>query len=107
MADFTLKRNDRLPALRVTCKQADGTVFDLTGCTVAFHLRNQATGSTKVNSAATLVTAASGIVEYQWAAIDVDTAGLYHAEFEVTQSGKTITFPNNGHLVVEITEDLV
>lgn len=107
MADFTIKQGDRLPTLRVTCQDANGTAVDVTGATVEFHMTNQSTGALVVNAAGTLVTPASGIVEYQWAAGDTDTAGDYWAEFEVTfASGKQETFPNNRHIHVLILAQL-
>jgi len=70
------------------------TAKDLTGLTVTFSMVNAATGATKVsNQSATIVTAASGIVSYDFAAGDVDTAGIYWGGFTVTQSGETNTYP--------------
>ena len=67
---------------------------DLTGLTVTFSMVNAATGATKVsNQAATIVTAASGIVSYDFASADVNTPGIYWGRFTVTQSGETNTYP--------------
>jgi hypothetical protein len=70
------------------------TAKDLTGLTVTFSMVNAATGAVKVSAqSATIVTAASGIVSYDFAAGDVDTAGIYWGRFTVTQSGETNTYP--------------
>ena len=70
------------------------TPKDLTGLTVTFSMVNAATGATKVSSQpATVVTAASGIVSYDFAAVDVNTPGIYWGRFTVTQSGETNTYP--------------
>ena len=67
---------------------------DLTGLTVTFSMVNAATGATKVsNQAATIVTAASGIVSYDFASADVNTPGIYWGRFTVTQSSETSTYP--------------
>ena len=70
------------------------TPKDLTGLSVTFSMVNAATGATKVSSQpATIVTAASGIVSYDFATADVNTPGIYWGRFTVTQSGETNTYP--------------
>jgi hypothetical protein len=70
------------------------TAKDLTGLSVTFTMINAATGVTKVSAAAaTIVTAASGIVSYDFQAADVDTAGVYWGSFKVTESAETDTYP--------------
>lgn len=104
---FYVKQNDTAPSIRATLKDGDDDAIDLTGASVRFHMRSIGGTSAKVDSAATVVTAASGIVQYDWVAADTDTVGTYQAEFEVTYSDTRIeTFPNNGYIVVEITDDI-
>jgi hypothetical protein len=70
------------------------TVKDLTGLSVTFTMINAATGVAKVSAqAATIVTALSGIVSYDFIAADVDTAGVYWGSFRVTESVETDTYP--------------
>ena len=107
MADWYGKRNDRQPAISATLKDASGAAVNLTGATVRFKLRSRGASAAKVDAAATITNAAGGQVRYAWAAGDLDTAGLFDAEFEVTfGDGTTETFPNDRHLVVQVTEDL-
>lgn len=64
--------------------EVNGSAYDLTGCTVVFRMRAVGSSTLKVDTAATVVTAASGTVRYDWASQDVDTAGDYLAWWRVT-----------------------
>lgn len=107
MPDFTIKKGDRLPSLRVQFLDADGAVVDLTGKTVAIRMKTQGVPSTiKINNAAvTVEDAAQGIARYDWAADDVNTEGTFDVEFAITTtaSGKIQTVPASGYLAVKIT----
>jgi hypothetical protein len=104
--DFAIKVGDRRPALRITCNQGDGTALDLTGATVTFSMKTRGGGPVKVSAqACTVITAASGIVEYRWAAADTDTAGDYDAEFRISLPGTLqTTVPGNGYLWVQVQD---
>ena len=108
MADFYIKRNDRYPSIQQTLLISDTAVRDLTGCTVKFIMWLKSTGAVKINASASVVAPTTGgVVRYDWAASDTDTAGRYDAEWEVTEttSGKIETFPNNCALPIYILED--
>ena len=106
MGTFWIKQNDTQPALRAQLKDGDDLPIVLTGSSVRFHMRTLA-GTTVVDAAATIITAANGIVQYNWQAADTAAIGSYQAEFEVTYSDTTIeTFPNSGYIRVEITDDI-
>jgi hypothetical protein len=102
-----MKKGDRRPRYRVALT-VGGTAVDLTGATgVRFIMKSTpASGTTKVDAAATVVTAATGIVEYAWGATDTDTAGDYVIEFEVNWSGEKQTFPSTGYFTLTIESDL-
>jgi hypothetical protein len=93
----TLMRGDRLPRLRQTLLIGKVAV-DLTGATVVFNLRNEATGLIKVSAGACTVIGAAtdGVVEYAWAATDTDTVGSFSFQFVATYSGLPMTVPNLG-----------
>ena len=91
---------DLRTVLPVTLKQPDSNgdlqVVDLTGKTVTFKMVNAADGTTKINATSTgvtVVTAASGTVNYDFSSGGVDEAGVFWGTFIVTESGDTDSFP--------------
>lgn len=109
---FTIKRNDRLPFLQATLIDRDGDPADLTDAdTIRFLMRAIGDATLKVDSNAVTVLGdpVLGVVEYQWATDDTDTAEEYEAEFEVvyTGDGRKQTFPNDDHrFLVRVYRDL-
>ena len=91
-----MKTNDTTPNFRaviytVTGDPAVASVVNLTGATVKFIMRQSGVSTAKVDTAASVVVAADGTVQYEWVAADTDTAGDYLAEFEVTDSSADVT----------------
>ena len=91
---------DTRTVLPVTLQQANesgvATAIDLTGLSVTFKMVNAATGATKIAATATgvsVVTAASGTVNYDFSAGGVDEAGIFWGTFLVTESGQTDAVP--------------
>jgi hypothetical protein len=84
---------NRNPSITENLVYDDGTAVDLTApaATVKFKMRAVGASTLTVDQAATIVDAATGQVRYDWAAVDVDTAGEYLVWWEVTvsASGKT------------------
>lgn len=99
-----MKQGDLLPNLTAVLQDRSGPL-NITGGTVKFIMR-AAEGSVKINASATIVTAASGIVQYTWSGSDTDTAGEFEGEFQVTLSGKKETFPNTGYIPIIILDDI-
>ena len=102
MIEVFMKQNDTNPSLNATLEQ-DSIPVDLSdeSVTVKFHMGDV------VDAAAVVVDGVSGIVRYDWKAVDTATAGRFSAEFEVTYADGSIgTFPNNEYLIVVITKDL-
>lgn len=104
---FYIKQNDTSPALQATLKDSNDTAIDLSSAAVQFHMRKIGSTSAKIDRAATISDADSGIVYYQWQAGDTDTIGSFEAEFQVTFVGGEIeTFPNNRYIQIEITNEI-
>jgi hypothetical protein len=80
---------NRNPSITETITTADGTPVDLSSATVTFKMRALNSSTLKVNTGASIVSAPAGTVRYDWAALDVDTAGQYLVWWTVTQGGKT------------------
>jgi len=104
---FYIKQNDTVPSLRATLENGSGDAVDLGTATVRFHMRTLGTTTALIDEAAQVITASSGVVQYNWASGNTATVGSYQAEFEVNYSNGTIeTFPSNGYIRVEIIDDI-
>ena len=67
MANYSFVAGDTGSVLRVTCtNDSDDSAIDLTGCTVVLKWRNAS--GVLTSQTMTIVTAASGICEYRFAA---------------------------------------
>jgi hypothetical protein len=91
---ITVFLNNLSPSL-VDTITSGGVPVDLTGATVRFRMRDEASTTVKTDAAATITNATGGQVRYDWAAPDVDTAGDYVAWWQITfPSAKTQDTPN-------------
>lgn len=106
MAQFSIKRNDRLPKIRMTLTDSNGAALNLTGAAVLFRMKARGGTSTKISAAGTIVDAAGGIVEYPWAAGDTDTAGIYDAEWRLTYADGVQTVPTSGYVAIVVEQTL-
>jgi hypothetical protein len=104
------KRHSQRPYLRMRAQTSDGVAFDFTGAVgVTFVMYTKAAEpEEKVNASAAFVGDLSdGVIEYQWASSDVDTAGEFLAEFDVDYGeGEIMTLPENGNILVTIFADV-
>lgn len=102
-----LKKGDTLYPFYVWLADSNHNKIDLTGHTVTITMSKA--GTKKINAAAcTVVTAADGYIKYDFTSGDVDTADTYKAVFTVTETAtsKTLTFPTDGYITVEIEDTL-
>lgn len=98
-----MKRHDLRPYLQVKIFNPDGTARDLTGDLINFNMKDTSGNLVVDNQIATLVLASQGLVEYRWQAGDTDGAGVFRGEFVINGID---TFPKEGYIQIEITEDL-
>lgn len=103
---FYIKQNDTQPAFQAVLKDGSGDPINLDGTAVRFHMRPVGSSEIKVDAAASVISALSGIVRYTWSPADTDTFGAFYADFEVTYSDGSIeTFPNNEFITINIVGD--
>jgi hypothetical protein len=107
MADIYMTQGNRLPAIVATLMDDNGPVNLSSAAGVKFVMSRN--GTQKVATACTIISAAEGEVQYDWAAADVDTPGQFIAQFEVTigsgGSAKTQNYPSTGYMTVQINEN--
>lgn len=110
---FPMKQNDTDPAYRVQLFDIDEngtqTAANLgVGSSVVFNMKPLQGDTAKVDrGSATIVDAATGVVEYAWSVGDTDTPGVFKTEFEVTYSnGRRRTYPREGYGKIKIDDDL-
>jgi hypothetical protein len=110
---YYLKRGDTARSIEVVLLDPNEDPVDLTSASsIKFIMRKKeirgGSSAPKVSEAAVVVNAAAGLVRYDWAEADVDTVGIYLAEWEVTWTlgGPTDTYPSHGYAEVIIAQDL-
>lgn len=86
--NFRITEDNTAPAYAITCTRG-GTAIDLTTATsVVLIIKNKGTGTiTQAGKAATITTAASGIISYAADATDFPSSGKYVADIKVTYTG--------------------
>lgn len=78
---------------QITWSRQDGTAQDLTGATLTGRMLNTATKSAAaIAGTLAIVTAASGIFSWSYAAGDVATAGVFEVQFRATYTNYDLTF---------------
>lgn len=115
MADYSIKRGDLEPPLRVQLTERDPDSpdprarrpKDLTGAQSARLKAKSRDHLTVIDGDADIVVPESdGYVEYAWQVGDTARACVLKAEVEIVWSGgRPQTFPNDGTFDIEIEED--
>ena len=105
MARILMVEKDLRPVIIATLKREDGSIVDLTGCSVKFHMKK---GDVKLieKSASILNPPTDGKVQYAWEAGDTDVTGTCYGEFEVTfADAKEQSFPSEGDFKIIFREE--
>lgn len=97
---LAIKQGDTRHAIEGTLSK-NGTVQDLTDCSVSFFMENG------VSSLCNVTDPVNGKVIFVLEAPMVDVPGRYKAEFKVTYpDGRVAHFPNNDYIVLHISKNL-
>ena len=96
-------QGDREPNLRVTLSRA-GVAIPLGASTVSFKLYRKGSENLAplIDAAAVVVDALAGVVEYQWAANDLDLYGRLSGVFIIDWSGKDEGVPDTGYIDIKV-----
>ena len=105
-----IKRHDTKVTPRARFLDEEGDAINLTGCTITYSLREVLTLVLKVNRATANLEDQllnTGQAFYQFAALDVDTVGIYVEQWEIVYpSMLKETFPVGVEQYVHIEEDI-
>lgn len=102
-----LKQGDTRPFFTATLRDELGNAIDVTGATGQIHFWNVFRARKKFSAAITITDAANGLIEYQWAATDLDTRGSFDVEIEITRADTTIeTYPSLKYHRVIVGQEL-
>lgn len=107
--DVTLKRNDAGRVLSGQFTDVDGAVNCVGNTARSIMMREMGSGTLKIDSTFTFTNEAEGRWAYALLAADVNTAGTYTLEFEVTFPTEIVSFPvdpDKPYYVVLIQSDL-
>lgn len=69
---------------RITWSDTDGDPVDLTDATLSGRIRDEAGVARAIDGELTIVTAASGIFDWDYGALDVGDPGVFEVQFTAT-----------------------
>lgn len=106
MVDFHRKVGDTSSlTVKLTANDADALLGSAKK--VIFTMSVSDDAEPKAEGLAQIVTASDGVVRYNFDEAEVDKAGIYAIEWEVTyEGGATQTFPIDYPMIVRFTESL-
>jgi len=92
MATLNVVEQNTAPQFLITCQRSDGTIINLTNCTVALYLYK---GSTQTNVgnetvSCTIITPTSGVFGWQPQTGDISGPGSFAGDVKVTYVDGTV-----------------
>lgn len=88
MSDITIYQDNLAPTISDVLTREDGSIYDLTDCTLQFKMRREDSAALAVNHAASVGNASAGQWSYTWQTGDTHNVGTFKAWLTVTpQSG--------------------
>lgn len=106
MSDINRKRNDTIPITHTLTENGDAANLSKAS-KVEFFMSKSPTEPLKAGGTGEILDEANGEVMYNFGPEEVDEAGLFLAEWQVTYLDETVlTFPNDRNMIIEFTEDL-
>ncbi|MFG0329848.1 MAG: hypothetical protein ACF8PN_08125 [Phycisphaerales bacterium] len=105
MADFTIGRGARLPALEMTVMEG-AKPHDLTPYSEVRLVGAQVDGSEQFNGVCTVdADPTTGKITYPWGPLDTQTAGVYRAEVIcIVTAGNELHLPTHRTMTIEVVE---
>lgn len=110
--DFTIKRNDTLPALEINIfdRGVLGEVqpFNLSGATGVTFTMMDKNGNYRVErSDGIIMSITGGTIQYPWKDGDTTDGGDYFGEFQINYSnGGRLSIPQEGYINITIFKDI-
>ena|SRR5215831_17804098 len=90
MSDLTFVQGDNAPPINGAILDSSGAPVSLSGATVKFQMRLVGDRRYTVDATAEIVDATAGTVRYTWQDGDLDTAGNYQTQWQVTFAGNQV-----------------
>jgi len=85
---YCFTQGDTKPYFSILALREDTEApIDLTSCTVTLYFKSQRRGPTdnpEVTGTCVITSPTTGAVEYRWQGTDLNTPGMYNAQFRIT-----------------------
>lgn len=112
--DYLIRQGDTGETITDTLEDENSDPVDIEGATIRFHLAPiSGNGTSVLDVSATNAQSGDGTdgsmgkVSYTWSAGNTGVSGLYLGEWQVTFTGGAVqTFPNDGYVLVRVTEQV-
>lgn len=102
---YNYRVGDTSPAITYTLQNSDGSIPNLTGCTIKFVMKQAGVVLPKINASASIVgDATNARVMYTLVTGDMDTLATYTAVWQVTDPfGGIVNYPQGSSITVRVS----